>query len=195
MSVYALQLLTAPSVEPVTLTEAKLHCRVDSDITADDDFLTEKIQAAREHCEKHLGQAFFTQSWRLWLDDFPEEDCPIEVPLPPLQSITSVQYLDTSGDTQTLATTVYGVDSASRPGRIYLKQGQSWPSVRLQAHPVWVDFLAGQTSASNVPAVVKQAMKLLIGHWYEHRESMGLPDELDQAVSRLLLGQWHGGYA
>src|SRR4051812_14255213 len=122
---YATRLVTAPNTEPVTLAEAKTHLRVTA---ADDDtYITALIKGARQHCEVVLNRALLQQDWDLFFDCFPDV---IRVPMPPLQSITSVKYIDLSGTLQTLDPTGYAVDKNFEPGRIKPAYGTSWPSIR-----------------------------------------------------------------
>ena len=169
-----LKIATAPAVEPVSLTTAKLHCRVDT--TADDDLITALIVAARRHVEAVSRRALITQTWDYVLDDWP--DTPFEIPLPPLQSITSITYVDEDGDSGTVDSGDYIVDS--------------WPSDTLQdIAGVRVRFVAGYAdAATDVPQHFIQAMLLLIGHWYENREAVAtsgaVPKQLELAVKSLL---------
>src|SRR3954462_15596572 len=99
-----------PVTEPVSLTEAKDHARID--LTADDAAVTRFIQNGREEAEEYLGRGLLTQTWQLSLPNFFES---MALPMAaPLQSVTSVQYYDTTGSLQTLSTSFYTVDTISR---------------------------------------------------------------------------------
>lgn len=166
----ALVLITPPAVEPVDLLEAKLHLRVDG---ADDDALIlSLIRAAREWCEHFTNRAFITQTWELWLDAWPAESV-ITIPLPPLQSVVSLKYLDEDGVEHTISSDDYVVDATSQPGRLALKSTAGWPSTAL--YPIGgvrLRFTVGYgNSANDVPECVRQAIRLLVGHWYENREN------------------------
>lgn len=172
----------APTVEPVSLTEMKLHLREDAD--GQDSLITALIKAAREKVEIETRRALVTQTQILRLDGFPRSDTAamaIEVPNPPLQSVTSIQYVDESGATQTLDAADYLVDTASEPARITPVYNGSWPIARAQINAVTVTFVAGYAPgsgsptdyAANVPEGLKAAIKLLVGAWYEHREAVG----------------------
>ncbi len=168
-----------PSIEPVSLEEARAHLNVTASGSpathADDDLIESLIQAAREWCETFTGRAFIEQTWQIKLDSFPHK---FRLPRPPLMSVTSIQYVDTAGDTQTLATSVYRVDSDSEPGRVTLEHGQVWPSTLNVTNAVTLTYQAGYDSgsspqdASKVPRAVKQAILLMVGNMYENREEM-----------------------
>lgn len=164
-----LKLITDPAEEPVSLTEAKAHLRVDID--DDDTFIASLITAAREYVEGAAHRAFVTQTWRLNLDEWPGDD-EIELPRPPLQSVTSITYKDSDGTTTTWSSSEYEVDTDSEPGRVKLAYGYSWPSATLAAtNPIKITFVAGYGDAEDVPQKWKQAILLLLGHWYENREA------------------------
>lgn len=158
-------LVTAPAAEPVSLTEAKAHCRIDG--TADDALLTALIKAAREHVEIITGSALVTQTLDIKYDSFGPQ---IDLPHPPLQSVTSIKYLDDSGVEQTLASSVYRVNADRYPASITLDYNQAWPNLYPVSSPVTVRLVAGYGAASAVPQPIKQALLLLVGHWYENRE-------------------------
>ena len=159
------QLVTPPTAEPITLAEAKQQRRVTT--TADDPLIDGLIVAARDWAERFTGRALMTQTWDYFLDAFPDA---IELQLPPLQSVTSVKYVDTNGMEQTLATTEYTVDAAAERGLVRPAFGKSWPATRAQANAITVRFVAGYASAAMVPASIKAGMHLVIGELYERRE-------------------------
>ena len=161
-----LQLVTAPTSEPVTLTEAKSHLRVTA--TDEDTLITSLIVAARQWAENFTGRALITQTWDYFLDVFAD---PIEIPLPPLVSIDSIKYVDNDGVTQTLAATEYTVDTAAERGLVRLAYGKSWPGTRTQANAVTVRFTAGYGAAAAVPGPVKSACLLMLGELYARRET------------------------
>lgn len=186
-----------PSVEPVSLAEAKLHLRVDDDITSDDTLISALISAARQKVEIETRRALVTQTQVLKMDRFPSgESAVIELPNPPLQSVSAVQYVDQNGDTQTLAAADYIVDTASEPARITPAYNTFWPLTRAQINAVTVTFVAGYAPgsgsptdyAANVPQALKAAIKLLVGHWYENREAVGAVNlkPLPMAVDSLI---------
>lgn len=183
----SLKINTQPTTEPVSLDEAKLHLRVDS--TDEDVLIQSYIKAARIYAEKFQNRAFVTQTWDLWLDAFPSKDY-LEIPLPPLQSITSIKYYDTANTEATMTASDYFVDVKSDPGRVCLAYGKTWPSTTLRDYNgVDITFVTGYGVAELVPENVKSAIKLLVGHFYEHREAMTDKSlsEVPMAVESLLM--------
>jgi len=183
----ALVQVTAPTVEPVSLTEAKVHLRVD--ITDDDSLIAALIVAARQYVEVLTRRQLITATWDLVLDTWPDGDT-ILVPLPPLQSVTSITYKDSADTVYTMPAMDYIVDTAEEPGRIVLAYGKTWPSTILYpVGAITIRFTAGYGDALAVPQAIKQAILLLVGHWYENREATiggTMQHELPFAVEALL---------
>ena len=159
-----------PAEEPITLTEAKLHLRVDYD--EDDALIEALIMAARERAEGHMWRALITQTLNVRLDSWPCHEF-LFLPRPRLQSVSSVQYTDDLGATATFASSNYIVSTASEPGVIALKDNAEWPTATLQViDGISVTYVAGYGVAADVPAIIKQALLLTVGHWYENREDV-----------------------
>jgi len=162
----------APAVEPISLAEGKLHLRIDT--TAEDVLISSLIKAARQYCEGYQRRAYITQTWELWLDRFPDIDI-IDVPLPPLQSVSSIKYYDTANGVHTFFDSEYFVDCKSQPGRVSLSYGKCWPTDTLRpANGVCITFVAGYgAAAAAVPVTATYAILLLVAHYYENREAAG----------------------
>jgi uncharacterized phiE125 gp8 family phage protein len=187
----ALQLISAPAIEPVTLTEAKAHLRVE--ISDDDTYITALIVAARERAEGFLRRALITRTYDLYLDDFPAAGS-IPLPKPPLQTVLSVKYIDANSVTQTLTeNTDYIVDRISEPGWIVLPSGLSWPTTKDVIASVIIRFKAGYgDTAASLPEVFKLAIKHMALGWYDVREPYGDATKLSPlpAAAEALLSPW-----
>ena len=178
-------LITAPTAEPVSTVEAKAHLRVD--ISDDDTLIDVLVAAAREDVEARSWRALITQTWELVLDEWPSKSF-IELPRPPLQSVTSVKYKDQDGSESTWAASNYIVDTDKEPGRVHLANGISWPTVSLYpTSGIRVRYVAGYgDDAADVPRRYVQAIKLMVGHLYENREAVVV--ERGVNISNLPLG-------
>jgi uncharacterized phiE125 gp8 family phage protein len=166
-----LVLVEAPAAEPVTLEAVKAHLAIDSDDF--DDQLAGYIAAVRAHLDGPdgiLGRALVTQTWDLKLRCFPAV---IELPLPPLQSVTSITYIDANGDTQTLSESAYQVSGigGSQRGCISPAYGERWPSIRDVPEAVTVRFVAGYGD-DGVPPAIKQAIMEMVADLWANRETV-----------------------
>jgi uncharacterized phiE125 gp8 family phage protein len=163
----SLTLVSPPAVEPVTLDEAKAHLKVDT--TDDDALIASLITAARARAEWHTGRAFITQSWTLSLDAWPCAGA-VEIPLPPLQAVTTITTYASNDAATVLDPSLYQVDAASSPARIALKQGVTLPVGLRALNAVQIAFSAGYGDAeSNVPAPLREAILDLIANAYANR--------------------------
>lgn len=169
-----LTLLTPPTGGPVSLAEAKSHLRVDS---ADDDALIERLIASATGSLDGelglLGRALLTQTWRLDLDTFPGIR-PIELPLPPCQSVGSVSYLDRDGASVTLAPSAYRVSGlgSSSFGRISPAPGTRWPETWATPDAISIEFTAGYGAAGDVPEPIRSAILGAVASLYAQRETI-----------------------
>lgn len=159
-----------PIGEPLRLSQAKLHLRVDH---GDEDAVIDAlITVSRETVEDGTRRALLTQTWQLTLDCWPVGDR-IALPRPPLQSVSSIKYYGTDNTEYTFPSSSYIVDTSGDPGAVVLAYGQTWPTVTLRpAAAVQVTYVAGFGDRSeSVPEQYRQMMRLLIGHWYENKEA------------------------
>ena len=197
----ALELVTGPASNVVTMAEIYDHLRVDLIGSPEEPVDANYITGLRDAAEGWLdggrgilGRALMTQTWELKVDSFPRDRFfrrdlfnrylpnEIQIPLPPLQSVTSITYVDPVGATQTLATSVYQVvTNGEWPPKIVAAYGQTFPETRDQPNAVTVRFVAGYTSAALVPAAIHHAIKLMVAQWYDRRESV----VVGQAVAAL----------
>jgi len=191
---------TQPAVEPVTVAEAKAHCRVD---TSDDDtYIGTLITAARQWVEEYLDRTLVNTQWTVRLDHFPYE---IELPRPPISSAgttTAVTLTYTLGDesTATLSATEYRVDRNSTPGVVRQLRSGTWPANLDDYNAVTVTWWGGYgATGSSVPAAIRHAILMLVAHWYETRQATvatgAVPQDVPFGVKSLLDSQRWGSYA
>lgn len=150
--------------EAISLTEVKNQLRIGTS-TADHDAFCLFIAAVRHRTEQYLGKTLITSTWEYKLDKFPDDE--ICLPMAPIQSVTTVAYTDTDGNPQTF--TDFQVD---KQGRLKPAYGFSWPSTRGELDAVTITYIAGETSAGEVPEDIKLAMLLEIGAYDVGRENI-----------------------
>ena len=143
----SLVLTSGPAAEPVHRTEMKLHLRVDG--TDEHSLIDSLSRGARQWIEGVINRQLVTATLVLRRSSFAS---PIVLPRPPLQSVTSVTYVDAAGDTQTASSALYDVVPELEPGHLRLAYGQSWPTTRGHTDDVAVTYKAGYSSV--VTAVV-----------------------------------------
>lgn len=219
----SLTLLTA-SGPVVPIADAKYQLRIDPADDDEDDYINTLIDAAQNHVDGRdgiLGRALLTQTWRLNLESFydprlcyggfngvgaygyypfassllyPGE---IKIPLPPLQSIGSIKYLDATETLQTVDPSVYRVIDGGGFASSVIPKATSggWPAPGVLApDAVQITFTAGYASLEALRKErqgVIHAMLLLIGHWFDNREGVtdgriNQPFEVPFAIERLL---------
>ena len=172
----SLIMTSAPALEPISLAESKAHLRVD---TADDDtFITSLITTSRLQVEAILGLALIQQAWTWRLDAWPSGE--VVLPLRPVTSVAAVRIQSADLTWVTLPAANYIVDGQNMPARL-VANGVALQQPGAAANGIEVQFTAGfGATASDVPAPLRQAILLLVAHWYENREPVisGAPPTL-----------------
>ena len=212
---YGLVQIVAPTDISLDLDEAKLWLRIDKDQTAEDGLVEELIRDAEDRAQRICERQFLTATWTLTLDRFPLPEKPsnpvyrlpgqtfpqsiqmqgssdgiLRLPRPPLQAVTSIVYLDTTGTPITLDPSLYLVDTACEPGRVAPAYGKVWPTIRDQLGAVTIIYTAGYgNKQADVPAALKQRLKNLVAYAYRNREN---PDLLDALAEKLFAQFWVG---
>lgn len=158
-----IQRAVEPAKEPVTLSEAKAQCRVDTN--DDDSYITSLIKASRRICEGYTHMSFYTQTWDMILDQAPPV---IDLYQPPVQSVTSVYVTDDDDGNETIVpSSIYRVDLIRQPGRLILKPGQSWPS-HTRVSGFRIRYVAGYDDPAKIPEDLKLAVKMLVAYLYDN---------------------------
>jgi len=168
-----LRLITAPTAEPVSMSDIQAHLRVGVD-GSENAIIAAFLQAAREAVEGYTERALMPQTWQLRLMDFP--DGAISIPNPPLVSVTSLAITNTAGAAETINGAEYQVEAPTGPrawqGAILPAYETEWPDVQPDTlGAVRVTFTAGYANAAAVPAALRAAILLITGDMYENREA------------------------
>jgi uncharacterized phiE125 gp8 family phage protein len=185
-------LVTGPSLEPITIAEAKAHARISQ---SDDGMLRRYILAARETAEAYMSRGLYTQTWKLILKSWADEMyLPMAAPLqndafgsPSTAPI--VEYYDADGVLTTLDASVYLVDTASRPGRIVRSMDQSWPTLQStrKAGRIEITYVVGWSSIAAIPERIKQGVRMYIAYLDFDRDGL---DEQGKAARQAAEACW-----
>lgn len=165
------RIITPPSIEPVTLAEAKLHLKEDLASSDNDARISVLISAARQAVEHAMGRAIMLQTLENTLDEFPDA---IQLNSPPIIDVVSVEYTATDGASTLLSGSSYTLDNASEPGWLVPAYGYSWPATQCSINAVRVRYRAGYSASTDaataqaaVPAGIKYAILLELGTRYK----------------------------
>lgn len=164
-----LALDTAPAELPITVADIKTHARIE---TSDDDgLLASYLDAAMAFVDGKgvLGRAIVTQTWE---QSFRSPYGMVRAMMSVAQEITEVAYYDTDNVNQTDELSDYFLTGADDRKWIVPVDGKSWPSTYNRPDAIRVKYTAGYGAASAVPESVKQAIRLLVSHWYWRREAV-----------------------
>lgn len=172
----ALVLLEAPAITPVTLTEVKDQLRIEH--TDDDTLINRLINVAVSYTDVQgaLGHAMISQKWGQWVDSTPP--AAVKLILGPVLQVNAVKYYDTNGDLQTDTLTNYEVVGTSYATTVGPKENFSWPTTQDRSDAIRIEYTIGYgETAADVPETLRHALMMLIGHWYDNRETT-MMDEL-----------------
>jgi len=179
------QVITAASTFPVSLTEAKSHLKVDT--SADDTYITSIIKAATQLSEEYTNRFFINTLIDQTCSSFAELQTLFKSKV---NDVQYVKYYDSNETLQTLANTEYDKMLSYEPSQIQLADGKSFPSITKRNDAVICRYTVGYgSSASDVPDIIKQAILLTIGNFYQNRNSVvigRIATELPQNVKWLL---------
>jgi uncharacterized phiE125 gp8 family phage protein len=189
-----------PEGEVIPLAELKRQCRVDHD--DEDADIAGFLAAAVSDLEgdgvepSWLGRVLLPQTWALTLDAFPARAIPL--PLAPVIAIESIVYVAEDGSEVTRDPATYRLLNDRVPAEIVPVFGAAWPATRVEDAAVRITFRAGYEGGqeldsppgpSAVPAAIKQALKLIVAHWYANRETVNvgnIVNEMPWAAGLLL---------
>jgi len=164
----AYKVVTPATENPITLTEAKTHLKVDT--TADDTFITNLIKSATSSAQEYTNR-FFIQTTIQQVGDKWEDISNLFKS--PVASVTNIKYVDPDGTLQTLNTDIYFLDDVNKPARIGLKPNQSYPDIINRLNAVQVNYIVGLAAGPDeVDEGIRQALLLTIGNWYQNRQAV-----------------------
>jgi uncharacterized phiE125 gp8 family phage protein len=175
----------APTFEPISLSDAKLHLRIDASNSDHDTSLGYLISAAREAFERETDFVCCTSTWRERLDEWPSDE--IALGKRPVASVSSVAYVDADGNTQTWSSANYALDNGRGMPTVVRAYDVDYPTIRSQYNAITVTYICGVAQAS-VPENVKHAIRLLVGMYFDEPAAArgGMITELPMGFQRLV---------
>lgn len=190
--------VTAPTFaqEPITLQEARRQCSLPESDGYHDQLLQSLIVAAREQVEQDTSLVCYTGSFTYKLTEWPDGDF-FTIPLRPVTSITSIAYLDANGDSQVWASSNYTLKTGAVKQFVHLTHNAIFPVIRGDYYGITVTFVAGYATVAAIPQRIKQAILLLVGHWFLHRETVltgTISKEIEFSYSALIGGLMRSSY-
>lgn len=185
--------VTTSNDDPVvSVSDMAAFLKLDDDST-DNALLEAYIETATEAVKNYLNRAIRTETFTYRADRFGARDGDeamlrlgpgvhdmsrdylfggyeyIDLPYPPLQGVTSITTYDSANASTIFSSSLYNVDTIG--GRIYLNEGQSWPSDLRDHNAVEIVYTAGYGAAS-VPSPIKEAIRRYVANLYEGCEGM-----------------------
>lgn len=175
-------LVAGPAIEPVPIEDIRDWLKIDA--TEEDATLATLVATARTALERHVRRAFVSQTWRfIYASTAP--DGTMRLPLAPLLSVVELRVYDASG----------AITSAPS-GAIELDRDAERPAARLtdadlrgRAARIEIDATMGYgAAAADVPAPLRQAIRMLVAAWHGRRGDAGAEDagKLPDAVAALV---------
>ncbi|SJN11560.1 Phage protein [Halomonas citrativorans] len=159
----------------ITLTRAKQHLKLaitaeEAEAYTDEDAITQGlIDGAYDYAEHHTQRIFVPRTKTQVLDGFPPGSNAIELPWAPVAAIESLDYINPEGIEQSLDADALRLDTRPIYPLLAPQWGTHWPSTTHEPECITITATAG---AEETPHGVEVAILLLIGHWYENRESV-----------------------
>lgn len=163
----SLEVITEPTLEPITLVEAKDFCRA-SHLDHEDEIIDSLIKVAREEVEHATGRKLLTTTLKYTLDKFPY--WALSLPGGNIQEINSFTYLDKDGASQTVSASLYDAQLNKSPAILLRKSGYSWPTVYENGNAVIVNYDAGWATPQEIPSNLILAVKALVLFYYNNRD-------------------------
>ena len=166
-------LLAGPASEPLSLAEAKAFLRVDDD--QEDAYIGSLIIAARLHVEAMTSRALIYQSWRLVLDNWPETRL-VRLPVSPVSALIAVRTLNDAAEETELDLADFVLRGQGETAVVDVAATVSGSTAPRARAGIEIDFTAGfGPDATAVPQDLKHMILLLLGHWFEFRDSVVMP--------------------
>jgi len=159
--------VVTPPAPVVTWADADQHLKLSGDTSqqAEVEAMIAAATGTLDGPDGWLGRALGRQTIEARCDRF--DDCGIYLPLPPLVSVDSVKYLDSSNIEQTLPPERYELQGS----RLVAAWNTRWPTMLCRPEAVRVTYTAGYAPGA-LPFNIRAAILLMVGDLYANRETV-----------------------
>ncbi len=184
--------VTAPTIEAITVAQASDHVRVDS--TADQEYIAALIPVGRQYVEDMTGKVCSRATFRVVAASWSDlGGLTLPIMRAPLVAVTSVKYYASGSTTQTTMDTAdYTVCTATEPGSITIATA---PAVATRPDAIEIVFTAGPERPEQSPPALRHAIKMMVAHLYEERAPVSVQElkEIPHSLHALIETQRIGG--
>ena len=159
--------VTAPTEFPVSVNEVKQHIRVD--VEDDDALIATYIDAATSYLDGYAGilrRCLISQTWEVSLACF--ADRKVRLPFPDVSAVT-VNYFDADDADQVLSSAEYNLHEDARSAYVKFSSTLSFPETFDREDAVKLTLTAGYGGVSDVPALIRHAILIMVARNYEYR--------------------------
>ena len=178
-------IVVPPAAEPISLAEAKALLRVEH--SDDDAVIAALIAAARGHVEALTRRALMLQTRRFVRDEWPA-DGRLRLRAGPLRGVIAARVFDAGGEAHAIDVQRFVVDVAAD---IIASPSWAMPAPGRSAAGIELDIELGYGPlASDVPAPLRQALRMLLAHWYDNRGAVASGATLLPAGAAVLIAQY-----
>lgn len=193
-----------------TLSTLKTYMKVSD--SNDDTIITDLMKSAARMIERRTQRYFLTQTWDYFLDRFQKNlnrpvsnwwngvqegakanlflstNAAIELNKGPVQSITSIFTFNTNNESTEFDSSKYRLDDSSDTARIYLNEGNEWPSDSLRdVNAYRVRVVVGYEGApEGVPEDFLLALRKQVMHMYDNRAygEMSMSKDVEEIIEK-----------
>ena len=178
-----LSLITPPPFYPLTIEDIKPHVGVDVDDSIHDAVLLDCVTDASDRVSVETSRQLITATYAYSFGEIPDNGV-VKLPRPPLQSVTSITYIDSDGEEQTVDEDDYRVFAHEHwKGYVHFL---TTPSTADRGDAITINYVAGYGYSEDVPGAIKRAIRLIAADWFKNREA-----STDKATSPISMGvEW-----
>lgn len=168
--------VTVPATDKVfTIAQVKTYTKAITDISIEDELINDLIDAATDWAEKYTNRALMPQTVVMVTDCFPIKSqsnkyASLELFRSPVRKILKIGYVKTNGEAEIILPAEFRESLMHEPALVFPKT--EWPTDADNfPNSVQVEFEAGYSNPTDIPAIIRRGMMIFIADNYEYREN------------------------